>query len=209
MLGKTHFSFGLAASIIYGHPTSLTSYAIGLSVGALGSIIPDIDIGTSKSHKELLKIIAVLLFIIGMTVLSDVYFNVGIYETITKNRNGVIISIALISFAFVSIIGMLSAHRGFMHSFFALLLLSSCVYCIYQPVLPYFVVGFLSHLFLDIFNEKKVQLFYPLKNLGISLGIASSDGKLNWLFFLIGVGFFTWGTIHSLFHILGLISIDL
>lgn len=206
MLGKTHFAVGIAVSTIYMHPTSLVSLASGMCIGALGSIIPDIDVGTSRSHRELLKIIGLLLLIIGVAVGADVFFNVGLYDAVIRNRDGYVLLLGAICFGFISICGMLTPHRSFMHSLFAMALLSACIYVIYPPVVMYFVAGFLSHVLLDTLNDKKVMLFFPLKRLSFAFRVADSDGKLNWFLFLLGTAFTIWSLFHTSLHILGLIG---
>ena len=70
----------------------------------------------------------------------------------------------VIAFLAVCIFGITKPHRSFMHSFTALAILTIIVdFTFHDATLP-FALGMLSHILLDLFNKKKVQLSYPLKN---------------------------------------------
>ena len=58
MLGKTHMAVGVAAGLVVMHPQNIQELIVGTGTLAVGSVISDIDIGTSDSHKEADKIIA-------------------------------------------------------------------------------------------------------------------------------------------------------
>ena len=59
MTKNTHLASGLAISVAFIRPTSFKSLAICLTSAAIGSLISDIDITTSKSRKDLDIIILV------------------------------------------------------------------------------------------------------------------------------------------------------
>ena len=63
MLGKTHMAVGVAATLALTNPTTITELVLGSGIGALGAVISDIDVGTSESHKEADKIIAIVTII--------------------------------------------------------------------------------------------------------------------------------------------------
>ena len=52
MLGKTHMAVGVAAGLLVLQPKNLQELILGTGVSAIGSVISDIDVGTSESHKE-------------------------------------------------------------------------------------------------------------------------------------------------------------
>ena len=66
-------------------------------------------------------------------------------------------------------------------------MLTGCVDVIYPDAAPYFAVGFLSHLALDLLNRRSVKLFWPWKK-GYCMGICSSRGWINHLCMLAGMG---------------------
>ena len=57
MLGKTHMAVGTAAGLLIMQPQNITELILGTGAAMIGSVISDIDIGTSDSHKEADKII--------------------------------------------------------------------------------------------------------------------------------------------------------
>jgi inner membrane protein len=72
-----------------------------------------------------------------------------------------------------------------MHSFLALVILSALIGVILPTAMPYFAVAFLSHLFTDLFNYKKVRLLYPLQG-GVSFHMFHAKGMANSILFLAG-----------------------
>jgi inner membrane protein len=55
-----------------------------------------------------------------------------------------------------------------------------------QTAVPYFAIGFATHLLLDLLNRKGEQLLYPLKNT-YCLGVCSSSGVVNDILFAFGL----------------------
>ena len=76
-------------------------------------------------------------------------------------------------------------HRSFMHSIPALVSLTGCVEIIFPLAAPYFAIGFISHLTLDLCNRRDERLLYPLK-WGLSFGVCSSKGLVNRILFSAG-----------------------
>ena len=76
-----------------------------------------------------------------------------------------------------------------MHSFTALAILTIIVdFTFHDATLP-FALGMLSHILLDLFNKKKVQLSYPLKN-KFGLNLCSANGIANTVIFISSIGIF-------------------
>ena len=163
MLGKTHMAVGVAATLALTNPTTITELVLGSGIGALGAVISDIDVGTSESHKEADKIIAIVTIILIVIGVLDHFCGLGIWNRMKSNRIIYQIVIAALVFIGICAYGKEQPHRSFMHSFLALGLLSASMAVIYPAVVKYFAVGFLSHIALDIFNYKRVRLLYPMK----------------------------------------------
>lgn len=81
-------------------------------------------------------------------------------------------------FIAVCIYGIRTAHRTFMHSILAGVILYFSLRCFCYPLSKPFSIGFASHLILDFFNRKKVQYLWPIP-WRIGLNKYPSDGKLN------------------------------
>ena len=69
----------------------------------------------------------------------------------------------MVLFVIMYIVGVPQKHRGFTHSFLALIIYSIPILLIYQPLLMAYIIGFFSHLFIDILNKKGEQLLFPLR----------------------------------------------
>lgn len=177
---------GIAATVAISRPATLAELVLAVGVGGVGAVISDIDIGSSESHKDADKVIAMTtITMIGIGVL-DYFFSLGIWNKMTSNRTVYQMLIAMLAFIGICVYGKEQPHRSFMHSFLAMILLSAIIAVIYPGAVIYFVIGFLSHLVLDIFNYKKVRLFYPLKK-GICFRIFHARGMANDIIFIIGV----------------------
>lgn len=186
MLGKTHMAVGIAATLAITRPTTLAEIVLGVGIGGLGAVISDIDVGTSESHRDADKIIAMAtITMIGIGVL-DHFYHLGIWNRIKSNRTVHQMVIAGLVFMGVCAYGKEQPHRSFMHSLLAMGMLSAVIAVIYPGAVIYFAVGFLSHLALDIFNYKKVRLFYPAKK-GICFRMFHAHGMANDIAFITGV----------------------
>lgn len=186
MLGKTHMAVGIAAALAVTRPTTLAEIVLGVGIGGLGAVISDIDVGTSESHRDADKIIAMAtITMLGIGIL-DHFFDLGIWNRIQSNGSVYQTVLAALGFIGICAYGKEQPHRSFMHSFLALGMLSAVIAVIYPGAVIYFVVGFLSHLALDLFNYKKVRLFYPAQK-GICFRIFHAHGMANDIAFITGV----------------------
>ena len=182
MLGKTHFSVGMAAGIALCRPQSLAMLVAGTAVAGFGGVISDIDVGTSNAHNKVENIVGLAVGAIIGVVIADVVFHVGIYNRLMADSNIVRIITGTLAFLGICIFGMKQPHRSFMHSILALLGLSFFVYMIFPDVAPYFSIGFVSHMAIDALNGKREKLFWPIGR-GFALRLCSSDGLINKLLF--------------------------
>lgn len=182
MLGKTHFSVGMAAGLAVCRPQSLAILVAGTAVAGFGGIISDIDVGTSDAHNKVDHIIGLAMSAIVGVVIADAVFHVGIYNRLMADSNIARIIIGTLAFLGICIFGMKQPHRSFMHSILALLGLSFFVYMIFPDVAPYFSIGFASHMVIDAFNGKREKLFWPIGK-GFALRMCSSNGMINNLLF--------------------------
>lgn len=207
MLGKTHMAVGIAAALAITRPTTLAEIVLGVGIGGLGAVISDIDVGTSESHRDADKIIAMAtITMIGIGVL-DYFFHLGIWNRMKNNRAVYQMVIAGLVFIGICVYGKEKPHRSFMHSFLAMGMLSAVIAVIYPPAVIYFVVGFLSHLALDLFNYKRVRLFYPVKK-GICFRMFHAHGMANEIAFITGVivaaleaAMLVWQNLSEIFHV--------
>lgn len=185
LLGKTHFVVGTAASLMLTQPQNLQELVLAVGVGGIGALISDIDVDTSGSHKYVNKLIAAAVLVIIALFAAEKFWNVGIVNQIINDSNYARIAIGAILFIAICVFGKYQPHRSFMHSILALVLMSVAVGMIWEKLVPYFAIGFVSHLITDLFNFKKVKLLYPLK-CGVAFKLFHAHGLANNLFFMIG-----------------------
>lgn len=182
MLGKTHFSVGMAAGLALCRPQSITMLVAGTALAGFGGIISDIDVGTSGAYNKVDRIIGLAIGTVTGIVIADAVFHVGIYDRLMADSNIARIITGVLAFLCTCIFGMKQPHRSFMHSILALLGLSFFVYMIFSDVAPYFSIGFASHMVIDAFNGKREKLFWPIGK-GFALRMCSSNGMINNLLF--------------------------
>ena len=184
MLGKTHMAVGVAASLLLLQPHTLPELILGAGTAAVGSVISDIDCGTSESSRRADQIIFVLETIVIGIVVVEAHWHLGLYQRLMSNSSVSRIVLACAAFLAICAYGKKTPHRSFFHSFLAggLLMSSVGVFCQYWS----HILGlFASHLVLDFLNHKGEQLLYPYRK-RFSLGICSASGLVNRLFLFCG-----------------------
>lgn len=189
MSGKTHLAVGIATTFAFMHPKNPIDFSIGISLCALGSLIPDIDSGVSKSHRSANKITGLFLILIGIMWFLEFQFHVQIQNFFISNQNIMLKSVGVLFFVGLCAYGRDLPHRSFPHSILGGILFSSVLAMIF-PVkfIPYFVLGFVTHILLDLLNSRKVNLFYPSKKCSFCLGWFQSKGVVNSILFICACG---------------------
>lgn len=185
MLGKTHMAVGVAASLLLLQPHTLPELILGAGTAAVGSVISDIDCGTSESSRRADQIIFVLETIVIGIVVVEAHWHLGLYQRLMSNSSVSHIVLACAAFLAICAYGKKTPHRSFFHSFLAGGLLMSSVGVFLPILVPYFGIAFASHLVLDFLNHKGEQLLYPYRK-RFSLRICSASGLVNRLFLFCG-----------------------
>ena len=185
MLGKTHMAVGVAASLLLLQPHTLPELILGAGTAAVGSVISDIDCGTSESSRRADQIIFVLETIVIGIVVVEAHWHLGLYQRLMSNSSVSRIVLACAAFLAICAYGKKTPHRSFFHSFLAGDLLMSSVGVFLPILVPYFGIAFASHLVLDFLNHKGEQLLYPYRK-RFSLRICSASGLVNRLFLFCG-----------------------
>lgn len=185
MLGKTHMAVGVAASLLLLQPHTLPELILGAGTAAVGSVISDIDCGTSESSRRADQIIFVLETIVIGIVVVEAHWHLGLYQRLMSNSSVSRIVLACAAFLAICAYGKKTPHRSFFHSFLAGGLLMSSVGVFLPILVPYFGIAFASHLVLDFLNHKGEQLLYPYRK-RFSLRICSASGLVNRLFLFCG-----------------------
>lgn len=177
MLGKTHIPVGITTAILVTQPTTVSGVIGAVAGGAIGGWICDIDVRTSSEKEG--AVAGFIFMVIDVAVALGIDFILGsglCYYMISTFS--VITLIALGLFIAGCIFGIATSHRTFMHSILALALFSVLMYFICRPLTIPFAVGFISHIVLDLFNKRGIQLFFPLKA-EVKFEACDSDGQAN------------------------------
>ncbi|MBP5594126.1 MAG: metal-dependent hydrolase [Pseudobutyrivibrio sp.] len=183
MLSMTHLAIGLASSITILGPKNIQELCPIVIGASVGSILCDIDckIGTSKDA-VLGRTVATIISVVALY--TDIAAHGSMFEYFMRTH---IISLVL-GLLMILITGYFSresVHRGFSHSLMAFGLYVIGMFFFSAPVLIGFIIGFASHLLLDLINYRPIQLFYPLEK-GVSLKICKANSRLNIVIMILG-----------------------
>ena len=169
MMGKTHFTVGLATALAVLHPESVGECMVALIGGALGGVTADNDT-LQRSHAKLGHLMALQTMLLAIIV--DLFFGLGLCESVYENQQSAVIG--LIAFIVLWLIGYCSDHRTFTHSLLGLILYSLAMAMIHQPLAFGFAAAYLSHIVLDVMTRKKLPLLYPF-DYGICLKLCYAN----------------------------------
>lgn len=188
MMGRTHFAVGMAASLAVSlqvmQPQNVSDCLIALAGGAVGGVLADADtIDNDYNHDALIgQLLGFAVLVMVMAI--DYFMKLGVCEYVIHNNTNTSI-IAGIAFIILYIIGVASEHRSFTHSLLAMLLFSFCFGLVVQRLGFFVLVGYASHLLLDLLNKKDVPLLYPRKK-GICFKVCYANKTANTVFMFAG-----------------------
>ncbi|MBP3876560.1 MAG: metal-dependent hydrolase [Lachnospiraceae bacterium] len=185
MQGRTHLVVGTACALAILRPDTTPLLVAGGASAALGSMISDIDSGSSGAGQDAGKAVAASLIFMILVIYADHYFHMGIYEQLFAGSGSDERLFLFLGFLLLCAVGMLTRHRSLMHSLPCGAALTYCVSRFSPSLTWYFAIGFTSHLMLDLFNRKGLQLFFPFRK-RFALGFFRSAGFVNRLLFLAG-----------------------
>lgn len=178
MTGKTHAGVGAAVGIALSSEIPCKLSIMAIVVVIISALLPDIDHPKSIFNKYILPVKSKLVKIIvyGSIGLALIMFNTFYINIPELTVTGIVLVIVAFS-----------SHRaGFTHSILGMIILAfianymssryNHIYLVY-----YFIVGYSSHIIGDMFTNRGVPLFYPLKNKNIkfpfTFRVGSSNGK--------------------------------
>ena len=177
LTGKTHLTVGTAATILITQPSDWKSFLLCMGAAAVGSCVSDIDVSTSGSHKGLQRILILIGLAIVVVSVLDGIFHAGIW-TMIQQKNGLLQSLAgFAMFIAICIYGERQPHRTFTHSLAGVATLGLAVFIMLPEAVWYFICGMGTHIVLDLFNCKKIQLFFPFERGKICFYLCKAGGK--------------------------------
>lgn len=187
MTAKTHTACAATLTLLLIQPNNVKYLTLSLAGGIIGGIIPDVDSKNSETNQIFDKVTIITLLTVAICIALEYYFNIGLYKLITKRTNIMELSLSIILFFIMCIIGSRTHHRSFTHSIIGLIIFSF-ILSISLPKLfiESFIIGYASHIFLDLLNHKGLKLFYPIKK-RLCLDLCDSDGLTNNIIFYISI----------------------
>ncbi|MBQ2680710.1 MAG: metal-dependent hydrolase [Eggerthellaceae bacterium] len=185
MMSKTHIAVGVASAIVIAQTGSAESCVAAMIGGSIGGIIADCDITPSRAHKDALigRIIVIAVSVVSLAI--DYWYGAGVCDYLVGSL-GVWLIVGIVLFAALTFVGGHTDHRSFTHSLVGMAAFCGSFYLICEPLLPYFVIGYASHLVLDITNKQGIQLFWPFKA-NASLGLCRAKGVANTVVLVLGI----------------------
>ena len=177
MMGFTHIAIGLSASLLITQPHTVDSLLTAVIGGAIGSIASDLDVKPTKFSRDAVYAREVMGMLVMFSLLASWKLHSGIWERLLGHNLitlicGLAICIACLVFA------VLSKHRSFAHSLTAMALSAAGIALIDLNLLLPYIIGFMSHLILDLLNKAKIPLLYPMK-WSFCLNLCGADGTVN------------------------------
>lgn len=185
MMSKTHIAVGVASALAVAQTGSVESCVAAVLGGSLGGIIADCDIHPSRAHKDALVGRLIVVGIAAVALLADRYASAGLCDYLIANL-GVPLIAGVALFAGLTFAGAHTSHRSFTHSLVAMACFCVAVYLVCAPLLPYFAVGYASHLLLDVTNKQGIRLLWPLRK-ETGLGLCRAKGLANNVVLVAGI----------------------
>lgn len=171
---RTHIACANALSLMILNPSGIIPLATTIVGASIGGATPDLDANDMHKKSDYLFGLAGLTFI--AFILLDNYLKWNFFEDTYLSILGVTL------YMIIGFIGKHKAHRSILHSLLACSVLGLIVYYTFNMLFLPFIIGYISHILLDILNIRPVRVFYPLKK-GVSLKISRFDGILNSILF--------------------------
>lgn len=199
MNGSTHMAVGVASSFLILQPRlDLKQIVLGSTLAIMGSLVSDIDVDTSKANKAVNKIIWIIGSVGSISLILDYFLKLKIYESILNNANIMRVIVSIFLFSIVLMFAKMTPHRSFSHSVVGAIAFYVPISLIFKEASLYFLIGIISHIFIDLFNKKKVQLFYPFKH-GVCFKLCKANGLVNKILFYVSTIYISFDIIFEIY----------
>lgn len=178
MSGATHLAVGMAACFAVFQPNTIEEVTLCIGVSSIGGILSDIDVDSSAARKKTEKVVGITLLLVLLAVAANWKFRLGIEKIILEDMGLLRLFLGFAGLAAICMYGMEQPHRTFMHSISAVLLTAGACWLLSPKLVPYMILSMSAHIILDLFNKKRVQVFYPFR-WKACLGLCKADGLVN------------------------------
>ena len=98
MTGKTHAAVGLGTVLAVTQPSTVSGLVLAAGTGMLGALISDIDVGTSKSHKDADRITLIAVLLVAAEIALNYFYDFSIWEKIRNNQSMAPVAMGVIIF---------------------------------------------------------------------------------------------------------------
>lgn len=184
MMAKAHIAVGMAAAFTVMRPGSIPEALPVVTGAALGCLICDLDCENPRERTESSRHRIAMAVVAAAALIEDHLIGAGMWSSV--GRYGKYVWFAgFAAFVLICAFASISKHRGFAHSFLALILETASLWLVFPMTAKPFAVAFVSHQVLDLLNKKPVRLFYPAKR-GFSMGLFYADRLANKVFAAAG-----------------------
>lgn len=191
MTGKTHAAVGIcAAAFLLVPKVDIKTSLVGLGFVVLGSYATDADLKVSKAGHVVSDILYVAIVLIMLYLVLTYRFHYNVLGIIGKNIPSDARDLGACLIAGSIILGRITGHRKYMHSLLGFFIMNLGVWLISGNFVVWFGLGYGFHIIVDLLNEKKEALLFPLPIGNVCFSLCKSNGLANWIISSIAyVGF--------------------
>ena len=177
MLGKTHAAVGAATCTLVMQPYTMPQLMVCVTLGALGGIIPDVDIRNSDAEKHTKDLFSIF----GISLITGLIYSFFRPDAVKDLVQGldVIKLFGIVGILVLLMIGLLCNHRHFTHSIEYTVLMGVALFLATRNLLlcEGIMLGMISHDLVDTLNFKKVHLSTLFK-IEKCFNVCKADSKL-------------------------------
>ena len=187
MMSKTHLAVGVGTALALTQPQTAKGCCLAIIGGILGGMMPDIDI---LDNEHMMDAIHGQIIVAGMTaavLVMDHFARWGVCKELFS-RDPMLLIWGIIAWIVLYGIGIPQPHRGFTHSLLGLIAYTIPVALILPSAVPCYVIGFASHLVMDLLNKRNIRLLFPL-NWGFCFGVCYDNKAANQILLYAGLSF--------------------
>ncbi len=191
MTGKTHAAVGICAVAFLLVPkVDIKTSLVGLGFVVVGSYATDADLKVSKAGQAISDIVFGAIALAILYLVLTIKFHYNVLGIIGGNMPSEAVALGACLIAGSIILGRITGHRKYMHSLLGFFTMNLGIWLISGNFVVWFGLGYALHMIVDLLNEKKEALLFPLSIGDVCFSICKSNGRANWIISSIAyVGF--------------------
>ena len=182
MTGKTHAAVGIcAAAFLLVPKVDIKTSLVGLGFVVVGSYATDADLKVSKAGQIVSDIVFGAIALAILYLVLTIKFHYNVLGIIGGNMPSEARGLGVCLIAGSIVLGRITGHRKYMHSFLGLFTMNVGVWLVSGNFVVWFGLGYVMHMIVDLLNEKKEALLFPLSIGDVCFSICKSNGSANWI----------------------------